>query len=126
MTATSKKLLHLFGFVIHSPMNHTVGSWRHPRNNASGFSFAEPELWQEIARTLERGKFDGIFFADQFDTFRGSARFLSRYAVTPGTSGLDPSRRIWTGSRLLRQVGGGRIHDPAHGARTRGVCRRHT
>lgn len=84
MTAPDNKLLHLFGFVIHSPMNHTVGSWRHPRNNASGYSFSGPEMWQEMARTLERGKFDGVFFADQFaayDTFRGSRDAAVRHAV---------------------------------------------
>ncbi|HWL84482.1 MAG TPA: LLM class flavin-dependent oxidoreductase [Polyangiaceae bacterium] len=81
---SSKKQLHLFGFVIHSPMNHTVGSWRHPRNNAQGYSFAEPEMWQEVARTLERGKFDGIFFADQlaaYDTYEGSRDATIRHAV---------------------------------------------
>jgi len=80
----TKKQLHLFGFVIHSPMNHTVGSWRHPRNNAQGYNFAEPEMWQEVARTLERGKFDGIFFADQFaayDTYQGSRDATIRHAV---------------------------------------------
>lgn len=84
MTTALDKQLHLFGFVIHSPMNHTVGSWRHPRNNSLGYSFAEPEMWQEIARTLERGKFDGIFFADQlaaYGTYRGSRDATVRHAV---------------------------------------------
>lgn len=84
MAAQNKRQLHLFGFVIHSPMNHTVGSWRHPRNNAQGYSFAEPDMWQEVARTLERGKFDGIFFADQlaaYSTYRGSRDDTLRHAV---------------------------------------------
>ena len=25
-----KKIMHLNAFMIHSPMNHTVGSWIHP------------------------------------------------------------------------------------------------
>ena len=83
-TQSPGKQLHLFGFVIHSPMNHTVGSWRHPRNNSLGYNFAEPEMWQEVARTLERGKFDGIFFADQlaaYSTYRGSRDAALRHAV---------------------------------------------
>ena len=63
-----KKMMHLNAFLIHSPMNHTVGSWTHP-DSAAGSSFAEPELWQDIAQTLERGKFDAVFFADQLATY---------------------------------------------------------
>jgi long-chain alkane monooxygenase len=55
-----EKKMHLNGFVIHSPMNHPVGSWTHPGNKIAG-SFAEPDIWQDMALTLERGKFDAIF-----------------------------------------------------------------
>lgn len=55
-----KKMMHLNGFVIHSPMNHSVGSWTHPDNKIAE-SFAQPDIWQGMARTLERGKFDAIF-----------------------------------------------------------------
>jgi FMN-dependent oxidoreductase (nitrilotriacetate monooxygenase family) len=63
-----KKIMHLNGFVIHSPMNHSVGSWRHPDSTVAE-SFAQPDIWQDMARTLERGKFDAIFFADQLATY---------------------------------------------------------
>ena len=63
-----KRIMHLNAFLIHSPMNHTVGSWTHPASTV-GSSFAQPELWQDIAKTLERGKFDAIFFADQLATY---------------------------------------------------------
>jgi hypothetical protein len=63
-----KKIMHLNAFMIHSPMNHTVGSWTHP-DSTVGSSFAQPDLWQDIAKTLERGKFDAIFFADQLATY---------------------------------------------------------
>ena len=55
-----KKMMHLNGFVIHSPMNHSVGSWLHPDSQVAE-SFAQPEIWQDMARTLERGKFDAVF-----------------------------------------------------------------
>ena len=63
-----KKMMHLYGFVTHSPMNHSVGAWLHP-DSQIGAPFAQPEIWQETARTLERGKFDAIFFADGFAAF---------------------------------------------------------
>ena len=63
-----KNMMHLNAFLIHSPMNHTVGSWTHP-DSTVGSSFAQPDMWQDIARTLERGKFDAIFFADQLATY---------------------------------------------------------
>ena len=61
-------MMHLNAFVIHSPMNHTVGAWTHPDSRVAG-SFAQPGLWQDMATTLERGKFDAIFFADQFAAY---------------------------------------------------------
>lgn len=79
----SKKMMHLLGFMIHSPMNHTIGSWTHPRTNV-GYHYAQPEVWQHMARTLERGKFDGIFFADQwaaFGNYRGRADEALRHAI---------------------------------------------
>ena len=60
-----KKMMHLYGFLTHSPMNHSVGAWLHPDSQIAA-SFAQPEIWQDSARTLERGKFDAIFFADGF------------------------------------------------------------
>lgn len=38
------------------------GLWRHPRDRS--FEYATLEYWTEFAQLLERGKFDGIFFAD--------------------------------------------------------------
>lgn len=62
------KMMHLNGFLMHSPMNHSVGSWLHPDSQVAE-SFAKPKLWQEMATTLERGKFDAIFFADTLAAF---------------------------------------------------------
>lgn len=78
-----KKMMHLMGFVIHSPMNHTIGSWAHPRNNV-GYHYAQPEVWQQMAKTLERGKFDAIFFADQFaayGNYKGRTDEAVQYAI---------------------------------------------
>jgi FMN-dependent oxidoreductase (nitrilotriacetate monooxygenase family) len=54
--------LHLAGFMIAGPVVHSHALWRHPRTDMGIF---QPALYQEIARLLERGKFDLLFFADR-------------------------------------------------------------
>ena len=77
------KRMHLLGFMINSPMNHTIMSWAHPKST-QGAEFPYPEFWQEIARTLERGTFDGLFLADSFapyDIYKDSIDPTIRYGV---------------------------------------------
>jgi len=43
---------------------HTNGKWRYPGSWEGYPMYGDPALYFEIARILERGKFDGAFFAD--------------------------------------------------------------
>lgn len=75
--------MHLIGFFMNSPMSHAMLSWTDPadRQIEGLTSFA---FWQELARTLERGCFDGAFFADTpggFDRYRESFDDSIRYGV---------------------------------------------
>jgi long-chain alkane monooxygenase len=75
--------IHLVSFLINSPMNHTVLSWADKDDNRLQ-ALGDIGKWQELARTLERGIFDGIFFADTpgvFDRFRERADEAIRYGV---------------------------------------------
>jgi len=54
--------MHLAGFLIAGPVAHSHALWRHPRTR---FDFLRPEGYSSIAGTLERGKFDMVFFADR-------------------------------------------------------------
>lgn len=75
--------IHLVSFVIHSPINHTVLSWADPKDNKLQ-ALGDLALWQDFARTLERGLFDGVFFADTpgvFDRYRDSADDAVKYGV---------------------------------------------
>ena len=77
------KRMRLLGFMFHSPMNHTILSWAHPKSS-QGTEFARPAFWQGIARTLERGKFDGLFLADSFapyDVYEDSYEPTVKYGV---------------------------------------------
>jgi FMN-dependent oxidoreductase (nitrilotriacetate monooxygenase family) len=50
---------------IASPTNHIANSWMLP-DDAQAAGFATIEYWSNVVRNLERGRFDGIFFADTF------------------------------------------------------------
>jgi len=77
------KHIHLVSFLINSPINHTVLSWAAPGDNRLD-ALQEIAVWQDLARTLERGLFDGIFFADTpgvFDRYRDSHEDAVKYGV---------------------------------------------
>jgi hypothetical protein len=64
--------MHLAAFLIAGPVIHSHAVWRHPRTTGD---FLRPELYQDIARILERAKFDLAFFADRLamaDTYGAS------------------------------------------------------
>jgi long-chain alkane monooxygenase len=75
--------IHIFSFLINSPINHTVLSWADEDDNRLE-ALGSLKLWQELAQTMERGLFDGMFFADTpgvFDRYRDSHEDAARYGV---------------------------------------------
>lgn len=81
--------LHLAGFLLASQVVHSHALWRHPRTE---LGFLQSEFYQNIARVLERGKFDLVFFADSLsipDRFGGDFGEAVKYGVQ-GVSRLDP------------------------------------
>ncbi|WP_159981582.1 MULTISPECIES: NtaA/DmoA family FMN-dependent monooxygenase [unclassified Novosphingobium] len=77
------KHIHLVSFLINSPINHTVLSWAQPGDNRLD-ALHDLKAWQDLARTLERGRFDAIFFADTpgvFDRYRGTHEDAVKYGV---------------------------------------------
>jgi len=60
--------IHLISFLINSPINHTILSWADEKDRKLE-ALGNIKLWQQLAQTLERGLFDGIFFADTPGTF---------------------------------------------------------
>jgi FMN-dependent oxidoreductase (nitrilotriacetate monooxygenase family) len=84
------KQLHLAGFLFASQLTHSHAQWRHPRND---LNFLRPQFYEDIARTLERGKFDYVFFADVLSVPSayglGIAESLSH--GVQGAAALDPA-----------------------------------
>ncbi len=70
--------MHLTGFVLFTPAPHMLLSWVYPREKVR-WQWHEPEYWQAIAATLERGRFDMLFFADGWAG--GTNATSIRYAI---------------------------------------------
>lgn len=78
--ARSELLLNAFDMNTVGHLAH--GLWRHPRDRA--VDYKDIAYWQDLARTLERGLFDGLFLADTsgvYDVYGGSADTALRHAI---------------------------------------------
>ena len=76
------KEIRVNGFAIHSPVHLSPGLWRHPRDRSRDFS--KLDYWTDLARILERGKFDSLFIADGIgihDIYSGNADAALRSAA---------------------------------------------
>ncbi len=75
--------MHLISFLINSPINHTILSWADKDDNRLE-ALGNIGHWQSLAQTLERGLFDGMFFADTpgvFDRYHDRMDDALRYGV---------------------------------------------
>lgn len=76
------KRIALNAFNMATPGHHAPGLWKHPRSDAH--RYADLDHWLELARTLERGRFDALFMADvlgPYDVYGGSAAASLRAAA---------------------------------------------
>lgn len=61
------KQIHLNGFIQNSPSPHSMGLWKHEKDE--GRNHNRLSYWTETAQILERGKFDALFIADVLGTY---------------------------------------------------------
>ena len=54
--------IHLNAFEMNCVGHQSPGLWTHPRDRSA--EYLSLNYWTQLARTLEAGLFDGIFFAD--------------------------------------------------------------
>jgi len=67
------KQIRLNAFDMNCPGHIQQGMWRHPRDRSA--DYLSLDYWTGLARTLERGLFDGLFLADVlgvYDVYQGS------------------------------------------------------
>ncbi|BBF85139.1 coenzyme F420-dependent N5,N10-methylene tetrahydromethanopterin reductase [Aquitalea magnusonii] len=78
--AKKQILLNAFNMNCVGHINH--GLWTHPRDNSVDYNTLG--YWTELAKTLERGLFDGLFIADiigVYDVYQQSIDLTAREAI---------------------------------------------
>jgi FMN-dependent oxidoreductase (nitrilotriacetate monooxygenase family) len=76
------KEIRVNAFDMNTASHISQGLWRHPRDRSAEYTTLK--YWQDLARLLERGKFDGIFLADVtgiYDVYGGTADAALRNGV---------------------------------------------
>ena len=76
------KQIRLNAFDMNCVGHQSPGLWTHPRDRADSYNTLE--YWTDLARILERGKFDALFLADVlgiYDVYKGSPRTALEQAV---------------------------------------------
>jgi len=104
--ATSDGRILLNAFAMNCVAHQSSGLWRHPRDRAS--DYCRLDHWLGLARTLERGLFDGIFLADVsgvYDVYQGSADTAIRTAMQIPTN--DPSLLVPAMAAVTEHLGFG-------------------
>ncbi len=101
-----KKQIRLNAFDMNSASHQSPGLWRHPR--ARSTNYARLDYWTDLARTLERGKFDGIFLADVmgiYDVYGGTPDVALRGGVQVPVN--DPSLIVPAMAMVTEHLGFG-------------------
>ena len=100
----TKRQMHLVAFLMTGPTCHHHGAWRHPETDID--NILDPARYEHIARVLEAGKFDALFFADilgLYDLYEG------KYDTMVGRGGqvclLDPAVILPMMARVTSRIG---------------------
>lgn len=100
------KQIRLNAFDMNCVGHQSPGLWTHPRDRADRYNTLE--YWVELAKLLERGKFDALFLADVlgvYDVFRGSPDAAIANAVQVPVN--DPLSLIPAMAYVTRNLGFG-------------------
>lgn len=101
---TRQMLLNAFD--MNTPGHQSNGLWRHPRDQRHRYTTMG--YWMDLARTLERGLFDGIFLADVtglYDVYGGSPATALRSATQVPTN--DPFTLVPAMAAVTKHLGFG-------------------
>ncbi len=99
-----KILLNAFNMNCIGHINH--GLWTHPRDTSTQYTTLE--YWTELAKTLERGLFDGLFIADivgVYDVYQHSVDVPLREAIQLPVN--DPLLLVSAMAAVTRNLGFG-------------------
>jgi FMN-dependent oxidoreductase (nitrilotriacetate monooxygenase family) len=100
----SKRQMHLVAFLMTGPTCHHHGAWRHPETDID--DILNPTRYEHIARVLEAGKFDALFFADILGLYD---LYESKFDTMVGRGGqvclLDPAVILPMMARVTSHIG---------------------
>ncbi|MCU6797566.1 LLM class flavin-dependent oxidoreductase [Paenibacillus sp. WQ 127069] len=97
------KRIYLNAVTISGP-TASPGLWAHPEDRS--YEYTSLKYWVELAQTLERGKFDAIFFADMlgvYDVYQGNMDTAIRQAIQVPLN--DPSYLIPAMAAATKHLG---------------------
>ncbi|MFI4947399.1 MAG: LLM class flavin-dependent oxidoreductase [Alphaproteobacteria bacterium] len=100
------KEIRLNAFEMNCVGHQSPGLWAHPRDRSA--QYTDLGYWTALAKTLERGRFDGIFLADVlglYDVYGGSPDAALRHAVQVPVN--DPVLLIPTMAAATEHLGFG-------------------
>ncbi|WFS00588.1 LLM class flavin-dependent oxidoreductase [Rhizobium tumorigenes] len=103
---TGKKHIVLNAFTMNSVGHINHGLWTHPRDRS--VEYKTLDHWTSLAKTLERGLFDGVFLADilgVYDVYDRSVDLTLREAIQLPLN--DPSLLISGMAAVTRHLGFG-------------------
>ncbi|MFT4020826.1 MAG: LLM class flavin-dependent oxidoreductase [Acinetobacter sp.] len=99
-----KILLNAFDMNSVGHINH--GLWTHPRDQS--YRFNELKYWTDLAQTLEKGLFDGLFIADitgSYDVYQGNLDVTLKESVQLPSH--DPATLISAMAHVTQHLGFG-------------------
>ncbi|WP_324710766.1 LLM class flavin-dependent oxidoreductase [Pseudomonas citronellolis] len=100
------KQIRLNAFAMNTVGHLSPGLWRHPRDQARRYT--DIHYWVELAKTLERGKLDGLFIADVlgvYDVYGGNADAALRSGAQVPVN--DPLQLVPAMAAATRHLGFG-------------------
>src|SRR6516225_6231564 len=100
------KDIRLNAFAMNCVAHQSPGLWTHPRDRTAEYN--RLPYWVDLARTLERGRFDGLFLADVlgvYDVYGGSPDAALRHATQ--TPANEPLLLISAMATVTRHLGFG-------------------
>lgn len=78
----TKKRIYLNAFDMNTPGHQSPGLWQHPDDESHRYK--DSEYWINLAKTLEKGRFDAIFIADvlgTYDVYDGSRDAAVKHGI---------------------------------------------
>jgi FMN-dependent oxidoreductase (nitrilotriacetate monooxygenase family) len=108
-------MMHLCGFLSSGPVVHSHAVWRNPHHETKFLTLSH---YAEVARTLERGYFDFLFFPDRLaigDRFGGSPEIGLKHADQDATR-LDPVPILGALAAVTKHLGLGATRSTSYDA----------